>query len=99
MWAAIPFHHGGQEFGDHDGGSAGKLVERRAQGEAHAQAADENAWVSEGSRVLTGECGQGFFGTMHAAGHERLIVGENQVFVAAANQLEEGAVWCELLAE
>src|SRR5271163_1700085 len=98
MWAAIPFHHGGEKFSNDHRGVARKLVERRAQGEAHAEAADENAWIGEGSRVLTGERGQGFFGTMHAAGHERLIVGENQVF-AAADQLEEGAVRRELLAE
>jgi hypothetical protein len=99
MWAAIPLHHGGEEFGNDHGGVARELIERGTQGEPHAQAADENVWIGDASRVLTGERGQGLFGTVHAARHERLIVGKDQVFVAVANQLEERAVWGELLAQ
>src|ERR1700761_9365559 len=71
-WAAIPVDDFGDEFGDDDGGARWEDVERGAEGEAHAEAADQNYWVMRmrGGDVAASESGEGVFGGVCAARHE-----------------------------
>jgi hypothetical protein len=39
---AVPFDDAGHQFGDHHFGGLAQMLERRGQGEAHAQAADQH---------------------------------------------------------
>jgi len=67
--AAVPFDDGGEEFGDDDFGAGREKIESGAEGEAHAEAADEDAGLFAGAQAGAGESGEGFLGAVHAAGH------------------------------
>ena len=97
--AAIPVDDGGDDFGDDNERVGRKQIERGAQGETHAEAADEDGGLLQSGRAAAGERCQRFFRAVHAAGHEALAVGEDDVFVGATGELEDGAVARECLAE
>ena len=97
--AAIPVNHGGNDFGDDNERVRREKVERGAQSETHAESADEDARLFQSRRMAAGERCESFFRAVHAAGHEALAVGEDDVLVGAAGQLEDGAVARKRLAE
>jgi hypothetical protein len=97
--AAIPVDYGGDNFGDDNLGVRWEEIERCAQRETHAEAADENARLLQSQCLVASKCGERFFRTVHAAGHKAFAVGEDDVFVAAADQLQDGAVARKRLAE
>ena len=96
---AIPFDYRRHEFGYENRRARWEEIERRAQGEAHAEPAYQQAGRLQRPRLLTGEGRQGLLGAVHAARHEAPAAGEDDVLVAAADQLEDGAASGKRLAE
>src|SRR5580704_16621177 len=96
--AAIPVDDFGDEFGYDYFGARREDVERVAEGEAHAEAADQDCWVTywvmrgRCGDVATSESGEGFFGGVRAARHEMAAGGEDYVLVVAALEFDERAV-------
>ena len=73
---------------------ARQKVQRRAQSEAHTQASNEDAGVFRCAQAMAGESRKRFFRAVHAARHESLAVGQDNVFVGATGQLQIRAVGC-----
>src|SRR6202040_174979 len=97
--AKIPLDDRGHQFGNDNLRAEREEIERGAQSETHTEAANEHHGFLQLPRLLARELGQRLLRAVHAARHEDLVVGENDVFVVAADQLQDGAVWTQCSAK
>ena len=74
-------------------------IERRAQREAHSEAANEHAGLLQRPHPFAGERSQRLLRAMHSARHKAFAIGEYDVLVVATGQLQDGALGSECLTE
>ena len=97
--SAIPFDHGSHELGDDDAAAGGEKVEDRTEREPHAEAANEDGWRVEQSRMSAAKGRQRLLGAVHPARHQALAVSKDDVFARVAGESQVGAVWRPRFAE
>ena len=71
--------------------SGGMMSSVGAQREAHAEPSHEHGGALELARAIAAQPRELLLGALHAARHEILAVGEDEVVVAAARERHEGA--------
>ena len=88
----VPGHDSRHQFRDDDGGRWRENVERGAEREAHAQAADEYVWIGVPRDAAARERGERILRSVHLARHERPSVGEQQVLAITTLQGQRSTV-------
>lgn len=96
---AIPLDDRRGNLGYDDRGVRWEQIERRAERETHAEAPDKHARTRETAGLPAGERRERLFGSVHAAGHEALSIGKDDVLIAATDQLQDGTVTRNCLTE
>ena len=61
------------------------MIERGAERETHSETANENARIFQCARFVAACRGECFLGSVHAARHQGLVVGQNQILSVAAD--------------
>ena len=89
---AIPAHDGRNELGDDHRSGWRQDIERGAEGESHAETADEHVRSRSGRNAAAAERGQRVLRAVLVARHERLVVGEEQKFAVTTLERQHRAV-------
>ncbi|MNI59207.1 hypothetical protein D3C73_1143580 [compost metagenome] len=66
----VPFHDAGDQLGNHHFSVLAQVLERRGEGETHAQSTDQHPRIRPTGDLAAGDLGQGIFGTVHARVHQ-----------------------------